>query len=142
MYKNSLQFTAKICNFTAILSGEITYFSSELWGIFVRSPFTQAVNLHNFTAFTTFHRKIMYEICGERTNFSPLILHIFPIFSQPGGTRFQTTTTKRGINLTKHVFRETNRKYQVIIGRFRSWSGSCVPGQRSYNFFDFVLGHI
>ena len=26
----------------------------------------------------------MYEICGEKTNFSPLILHIFPIFSRPG----------------------------------------------------------
>ena len=27
----------------------------------------------------------MYEICGEKTNFSPLILHIFPIFLDPGG---------------------------------------------------------
>ena len=26
----------------------------------------------------------MYEICGEKTNFSPLILHIFPIFPRPG----------------------------------------------------------
>ena len=38
--------------------------------------------LHNFTAFTAFHRKSMYEICGEETNFSPLILHIFPVFSR------------------------------------------------------------
>ena len=64
--------------------GEITYFSSELWWFFVRSPLSLAVNLHNFTAFTAFRRKIMYEICGEKTNFSPLILHIFPIFSRPG----------------------------------------------------------
>ena len=50
--------------------GEITYFSDELWWIFVRSPLTLAVNLHNFlTAFTVFHRKIMYEIFGEKTNF-------------------------------------------------------------------------
>ena len=25
----------------------------------------------------------MYEIRGEKTNFSPLILYIFPIFSRP-----------------------------------------------------------
>ena len=48
---------------------------------FVSSALTLAVNLHNFTVF---HRKIMVEICGEKTNFSPLILHIFPIFSRPG----------------------------------------------------------
>ena len=64
--------------------GEITYFSGELWWIFVRSPLNIAVNLHNFTAFTAFHRKIMYKICGEKTNFSPLILHIFAFFSRPG----------------------------------------------------------
>ena len=57
--------------------GEITYFSHELWWIFARSPLSLAVNLHNFTAFTAFHRKITYEICVEKTNFSPLILHIF-----------------------------------------------------------------
>ena len=67
-------------------SGEITYFSDELWWILVRSLLTLAVNLHNFTAFTAFHRKLMYEICGEKTNFSPLILHIFPIFLDPGST--------------------------------------------------------
>ena len=61
--------------------GEITDFSGELWWFFVRSALTLAVNLHNSTAF---HRKIMYEICGEKTNFSPLILHNFPIFSRPG----------------------------------------------------------
>ena len=27
----------------------------------------------------------MYEICGEKTNFSLLILHIFPINLNPGG---------------------------------------------------------
>ena len=64
--------------------GEVTYFSGELWWIFVWSPLTLAVNLHNFTAFTAFQRKIMYEICGEKTNFSPLVLHIFSIFSRPG----------------------------------------------------------
>ena len=61
--------------------GKITYLSGELWRIFVRSPLSLAVNLHNFTAFTAFHRKITYEICGENTNFSPLILHIFAFFS-------------------------------------------------------------
>ena len=60
--------------------GEITYFSGELWWNFVRSPLSLAVNLHNFTAFTAFHRQIMYEICGEKTNFSPLILYIFAFF--------------------------------------------------------------
>ena len=60
--------------------GDSTYFSDELWWIFVRSPLTLAVNWHNFTAFTAFHCKIMYEIRGEKTKFSPLILHIFPIF--------------------------------------------------------------
>ena len=65
--------------------GEITYFSGELWGIFVRSPLTLAVNLHNFIAFTAFHRKIMYEICGEKTIISPLILYIFfQFFLDPG----------------------------------------------------------
>ena len=63
------------------ISGEFTYFSGELWGIFVRSPLALAVILHNFTAFTAFRRKIMNEICGEETNFSPLILYIFPIFA-------------------------------------------------------------
>ena len=61
--------------------GEITYFSGELWWIFVRSPLSLAVNLHNFTAF---HRKITYEIWGEKTNYSPLILHIFAFFLDPG----------------------------------------------------------
>ena len=42
------------------------------------------VNFHNFNAFTAFHRKIVYEICGEQTNFSPLILHISAIFFDPG----------------------------------------------------------
>ena len=64
--------------------GEITYFSGELWWIFVGLPLNLAVNLHKFTAFTAFHRKIMYEICGEKTNFSPLILHIFAFFLDPG----------------------------------------------------------
>ena len=67
--------------------GEITYFSGELWWIIVRSPLSLAVNLHNFTAFTAFHRNIMYKICGEKTNFSPLILHIFAFFSRPGETK-------------------------------------------------------
>ena len=65
-------------------SGEITYFSGELWWIFVRSPLSLAVNLHNLTAFTAFHRKFMYEICGEKTNFSSLILHVFAFFCWPG----------------------------------------------------------
>ena len=64
--------------------GEITYFSGELRWNFVRSPLSLAMNLHNFTAFTAFHRQIMYEICGEKTNFSPLILHIFAFFLDPG----------------------------------------------------------
>ena len=55
---------SNLCN-----SGEFTYFSGELWWIFVRSALTLAVNLHNFTAFTAFHRKIMYKICGKKTNF-------------------------------------------------------------------------
>ena len=67
--------------------GDITYFCGQLWWIFVRSPLTLAVNLHKFIAFTAFHRKIMHEICGEKTNFSPLILHIFPIFSRPGSDK-------------------------------------------------------
>ena len=29
----------------------------------------------------------MYEICGEKTNFSPLILHIFAFFLDPGKAR-------------------------------------------------------
>ena len=73
-----------------IFSGENTYFSGKLWWIFVRSPLNLVYS--NFTAFTEFHRKITYEICGEKTNFSPLILHIFPIFSRPG------------IDLVMHVF--------------------------------------
>ena len=68
-YKNSPQFTTKVCKFTAILSGEITYFSGELWWIFVRSPLALAVNLHNFNAFTAFHRKIFYKFCGEKKQF-------------------------------------------------------------------------
>ena len=64
--------------------GDITYFSRELWWIFVRSPLSLVVNLHNFTAFTAFHRKITYEICEEKTNFSLLILRIFAFFSRPG----------------------------------------------------------
>ena len=52
--------------------------------IFVRSPLTLEVNLHNFTPYTAFHRKIMYKICGEKTNFSPLILHVFQVFLDPG----------------------------------------------------------
>ena len=40
-----------------------------------------AVNLHIFTAFTAFHRTIVHKICGEKINFSTLILYIFPIFS-------------------------------------------------------------
>ena len=35
--------------------------------------------LKSFLHFT-FHRKIMYEICGEKTNFSPLILRFFSHF--------------------------------------------------------------
>ena len=48
----------KLCKFTARLSGEITHLSGELWWIFVRSPLTLAVNLHNFTAFTHFTEKL------------------------------------------------------------------------------------
>ena len=62
------------------MGDEITYFSGGLLWIFVRAPLSLAVNLHNLTAFTAFHRKIVYEICGEKTNFSPLILHIFAFF--------------------------------------------------------------
>ena len=69
------------------MGGEITNFCGELWWIFVRSPLTLAVNLHNFTAFTAFHRKITYEICGKKTNFSLLILHIFAFFLDPGIAR-------------------------------------------------------
>ena len=48
---------------------------------FCISPLTIAAKLHNFTAF---HSKIRYEISGEKTNLSQLILHIFPIFPRPG----------------------------------------------------------
>ena len=53
---------------------------AEMRGLFVSSSLTIAVKLHNFTAF---YRQIMYEICVKK-NFSPPILHIFPIFPQPG----------------------------------------------------------
>ena len=76
------------------MGDEITYFRCELWWIFVRSPLSLAVNLHNFTAFTAFHGKIMYEICGEKTNFSPLILHFFAFFSRPGTSQFKKSWHK------------------------------------------------
>ena len=82
--------------------GEITYFSGELWSIFVRSPLTLALNLPNFSAFTAFLRKIMYEICGEKTNFSPLILHTFAIFSRPGWN--WNNRTFKACNWAVHLF--------------------------------------
>ena len=57
----------------------------EMRCTFESSPPTIAVKLQNFTAL---HRKIMYEICGDKkNNFSPLILHIFPIFPRRGNNK-------------------------------------------------------
>ena len=64
--------------------GEITHFSGELWWFFVRSPLSLAVNLHNFTAFTAFHRKIMYEICGEKLTFHRLSYIFLHFYLDPG----------------------------------------------------------
>ena len=69
--------------------GEITYFSGELWWIFVRSPLSLAVNLHNFTAFTAFHRKITCEICGEKLTFHRLFYIFLHFFLDPGRLRLQ-----------------------------------------------------
>ena len=55
---------SNLCN-----GGDFTYFNGELWWFFVRSALTLAVNLQNFTAFNAFHLKIMYKICGKKTNF-------------------------------------------------------------------------
>ena len=54
------------------------------------SPLIIAGKLYNFTAFP---RKIMYEICGENNNFSPLILHIFPIFPRPGKSNYEVQSS-------------------------------------------------
>ena len=69
------------------ISGEITYFSSELWWIFVRSPLTLAAILHNFTEFTAFHRKIMYKISGEKITFHRLSYIFFQFFLDSGNIR-------------------------------------------------------
>ena len=71
----------KLHNFTVEFSCASTYFSGELWWIYVGSPLTLAVILHNFTAF---HRKIMYEICGWKLTFHRLSYIFFQVFLNPG----------------------------------------------------------
>ena len=43
-----------------------------------------AVNLHNFTACTAFHRKIMYTICGEKPTFHRLSYIFSRFLLHPG----------------------------------------------------------
>ena len=45
-----------------------------MWGNFVRSPLTIAVDLRNCTPF---HRKIMHEICGEKKTTFHLLSYTF-----------------------------------------------------------------
>ena len=95
--------------------GEITYFSGELWWIFVRSPLSLAVNLHNFTAFAHFTAKLCTKFAVKKTNFSPLILHIFAFFSQPGYTKSSKPCSshyKRSVNLQSYYI---NKGYCIDV---------------------------
>ena len=49
--------------------------------LFVSSPLTIAMKVHNFT---TFDRKIMYETCGEKITFHRLSYIFFRFFLDPG----------------------------------------------------------
>ena len=61
--------------------GEITYFSGELWWIFVRSPLSLAVNLHNFTAFTA---KLCTKFAVKKLTFHRLSYIFLHFFLDPG----------------------------------------------------------
>ena len=54
-----------------------------------RSLLTLAMNLHNFTAFTAFHRKILYEICGEKKQlFTAYLTYFSDFFNMRVNMRF------------------------------------------------------
>ena len=65
-------------------------------------------NLHNFTAFTAFHRKIMYKICGEKKLFTAYLTY-FSDFSSTWAK--QTSCIRPYIN--KLLQSNTLKKFMI-----------------------------
>ena len=66
------------------MQGRNLVLRGEMWCIFVSSPLTLAVDVHNFTAFTAFHRKNMYKFAVKKKQFFTAYLTYFSIFLDPG----------------------------------------------------------
>ena len=105
---------------------------------FVRSLLTLAVNLHNFTVVNAFQRKIMYEICGGNTNFSQLILHIFPIFSRPGNAELTNCILSGRNTFNRIKFNCKNIRYSGFV-RKSLWQMELKACVRSIIFANLFL---
>ena len=84
-----------------------------MWQTFVISPLNLAVKLHNLTEV---HRKIIYEICGEKkTNFDSLS-YIFLEFFLETGHEIKTVGLYKPLPVPVRtlIWKKLQSTYQVI----------------------------